>query len=194
MDALRDLLHHLRAEGRQIVRLAAGHRSLVDMDLLVDPCAAGVTDVCRQARPPCDRSTSEDISLHQEPGPMGDRTDRLARVEKRAYEGHGGLVSADLIRTRDAARGHKRVIVIGVHVLDRAVDRERASLLQTIDARDGARPVGHQLWRGAVLLDGFPRLRQRSCIGSSASDLVFVGGETSQRFTSQVPGMCREWP
>src|SRR3954453_23121716 len=37
-----ELLDHLLAERRQVVGLAAGHQSVVDVHLLVDPCAAGV--------------------------------------------------------------------------------------------------------------------------------------------------------
>src|SRR5687768_13640752 len=40
--ALGDLLDHLVAEGREVVRLAAGHQAVVDVHLLVDPVGTGV--------------------------------------------------------------------------------------------------------------------------------------------------------
>ena len=44
---LGELLDHRRVERRDVIGLAAGHKSLVDDDLLVDPVTAGVrTSVC----------------------------------------------------------------------------------------------------------------------------------------------------
>ncbi len=47
---LRELLDDLRAEGGQVIGVAARHETLVDDDLLVDPVAAGVADVASEAR------------------------------------------------------------------------------------------------------------------------------------------------
>src|SRR3954454_9669003 len=51
VNALRELLHALRAEGIVVFRLAARHEPRVDVHFLVDPFAAGVADVRLQAWP-----------------------------------------------------------------------------------------------------------------------------------------------
>src|SRR3954469_17971218 len=51
VPALADLFDELGAEGREVVRLAARHETVVDVRLLVDPSAARVADVGLQARP-----------------------------------------------------------------------------------------------------------------------------------------------
>src|SRR5215216_1618182 len=51
VPALADLFDELVAEGRQVVGPAARDESLVHVDLLVDPVAAGVADVSPEAGP-----------------------------------------------------------------------------------------------------------------------------------------------
>ena len=59
VDALSELLDHLRVERAEIRRFAARDEPAIDMDLCVDPCAAGVPDVSLQARPRRERPGRE---------------------------------------------------------------------------------------------------------------------------------------
>src|SRR3954471_8140876 len=56
VPALAELLDRLRAEAGDVVGLAARDEALVDVDLLVDPGAAGVADVGLERRPRRDRA------------------------------------------------------------------------------------------------------------------------------------------
>src|SRR3954465_10418303 len=90
--ALGDLLDDLRAEGGQIVRLARARQALVDVDLLVDPRAAGVLDVGLQRRPGGDRAAAQHVGLDQGPRAVADHADRLGLLEEGAHEAHRVLV------------------------------------------------------------------------------------------------------
>src|SRR3954447_25841489 len=73
--ALAELLDRLRAEGGDVVGLAARDETLVDVDLLVDPGAPGVADVGRKRRPRRDRPALHDARLDEDPRPVADRRD-----------------------------------------------------------------------------------------------------------------------
>src|SRR5438045_8898802 len=82
MHPLTDLLDDLRAEGVEIVRLAAGHQPRVDVNLLVDPVAAGVADVRLEARPGRERPPLDDAGLDESPGAVADCGHRLPGLEE----------------------------------------------------------------------------------------------------------------
>src|SRR5215218_11312261 len=63
VPALADLFDELVAEGREVVRLAARHETVVDVHLLVDPVASRVADVGLQARPGRERAVADDVGL-----------------------------------------------------------------------------------------------------------------------------------
>src|SRR3954447_24488204 len=89
VPALAELLDRLRAEGGDVVGLAAGHEALVHVDLLVDPRAAGVAHVGLQRRPRRDRAALDDAGLDQDPRAVADRGDRLVRLRERRGEPYG---------------------------------------------------------------------------------------------------------
>src|SRR5215210_2845850 len=82
VPALAELLDRLRAEGGDVVGLAARHEALVDVDLLVDPRAAGVADVGPQRGERGDRPALDDARLDQHPRAVADRGDRLAGLRE----------------------------------------------------------------------------------------------------------------
>src|SRR4051794_25700986 len=86
VPALGQLLEHLRAEGGEVVRLAARREPGVDVDLLVDPGRAGVPQVRPEARPRRDRAPAHDVRLDEGPRPVADRRDRLALLDEGAGE------------------------------------------------------------------------------------------------------------
>src|SRR3954469_22316081 len=68
--ALAELLDDLVAEGLEVVRGAARDEPLVDVDLLVDPLAAGVLDVRPQAGERGQRASAHGVGLDQRPRRM----------------------------------------------------------------------------------------------------------------------------
>ena len=111
--ALAELLDRLRAEGRDVVGLAAGDQALVDVDLLVDPGAAGVADVGLQrgneviVRP---LTMPASTSTH---GAWQIAAIGLRGFAKSAREAHRVLVRAQEVAVRDAARDQQAVVVVG---------------------------------------------------------------------------------
>src|SRR5260370_15651701 len=87
--ALCKLLDGRLAERVEVVGLAARDEALLDNDLLVDPCAAGVADVGAQARPRRHRPAPDHVSLDEHPWSMADRGHGFAGIEERPPERHG---------------------------------------------------------------------------------------------------------
>src|SRR5258706_8693952 len=65
VDGVGKELDELRAKGRQIVRLSARQELLIELYLLVHPCAPGVLDVSLQTRPRRDRPSADRVSFDQ---------------------------------------------------------------------------------------------------------------------------------
>src|SRR5205085_5813805 len=91
---LAELLQHLLVERRDVVGLAARDDAVVDDDLLVDPVAAGVPDVCLQCRPRRERPPPGGAGLDEHPRPVADHGERLLRLDEVADEADGILVAA----------------------------------------------------------------------------------------------------
>ena len=84
---------------------------------------------------------------------MADRPDRLAGVDERLDESHRPLVRPQLVRVGHAARQHERVVIVGVGLVDRTVDRVGAALVHVLHGLDLPGLDGHQVHLGAGLLD-----------------------------------------
>ena len=125
VTALDELLDDLRAEGRQVVGLAARDEPVVDDDFLVDPRRAGIPQVGLQARPRRDLPASRDVCLDEYPGPVADDPDRLVLLEEVAYEADGVGIGAEVVGVGDTARDHEAVVVRRIRVGDGEVGRRR---------------------------------------------------------------------
>ena len=128
MHPLRELLDELGAEGRQIVRFAAGDEAVVDDDLLVDPLAAGVADVGLQRRPGRDPPAAHHVGLDQRPGTVADDPDRLAGCREVGDETDGARIDAQLVGIGDATGQDETVEIVDAGLVERPVDGERELL------------------------------------------------------------------
>src|SRR4051812_8030288 len=175
--ALAELLDRLRAEGRDVVGLAAGDEALVHVDLLVDPGAARVAHVGLQRRPRRDRAALDDAGLDQDPGPVADRGDRLVRRGERGREPDGVLVGAQEVAVGHAAGDQQAVVVVGADVRDLAVDLELLGVVQVVEALDLALFEADELGRRAGLLErlaGLDELHLLDAVGGEDRDLLAV--------------------
>src|ERR1700704_5435513 len=66
VDGVGEELNELLAKSGQIVRLSARQELLVELHLLVYPRATRVLDVRLQARPGCDRPSSNGVGFNQQ--------------------------------------------------------------------------------------------------------------------------------
>src|SRR4051812_19646089 len=175
--ALAELLDRLRAEGGDVVGLAARHEALVDVDLLVDPGAAGVADVGRKRRPRPDRAAPHDARLDEDPRPVADRRDRLVGLGEGGRELDGVLVGPQEVAVRDAARDEQAVVVVDAHVGDRLVDRELVAVVEVVEGLDLAGVEADELGARAGLLERLARLGQLDlldAVGGEDRDLLAV--------------------
>src|ERR671910_52088 len=111
MLALGDLLDELRAERRQVVRIAARDETLVGNDLFIHPLTARVTDVRLQARVGSQCPTPHHVRLYQRPGAVADHTYRLLLLEEPMHELYRLLVSAQVVRPYGTPRHDQGVVV-----------------------------------------------------------------------------------
>ena len=112
-----------------------------DLDLGVDPGAAGVADVGAQAGPRGQGPAADQVGLHQGPGTVADHRDGLAGAEHGLGELHSLGLGAELVRVGHAAGQHQGVVVGGVGVADDPVDGEGVRLVQVVVG------LGAGLWR-----------------------------------------------
>ena len=101
---------------------------------------------------------------------MADDADRLAALRELPDERDHVLVGAQLIRVRDAAREHERVVFVRLRLLDRPVDLERVSLVEVVPGLHLAVLDRDQLGLRTRLLDRLPRLGQLDLLDAFGCD------------------------
>ena len=87
---------------------------------------------------------------------MANHRDRLALLEEVTHERHSIRVRAHLVRIRDAARHDERVVLAGIDLVERAIDRERVSLVVMVRALDRARAKADELRLPTLTLHRVP--------------------------------------
>ncbi|CAN5796112.1 hypothetical protein BH24CHL6_BH24CHL6_06580 [soil metagenome] len=179
VPTLGDLLHHLAAEGVEVVRPAAGHQTMIDMNLFVDPLTAGIANVRLQAGIGSERAPTNDVSLHQQPGRVADCRHRLVLLEEPAREVDRVPVHAQKVGILDAARNDKAVVRVRSHVGYGAIDAERVALIHPVDPLDLTALDRDQLDLGAGLAGSLPRSLQFDLLDA-------VGGDESDLLASQL--------
>src|SRR5215212_8665649 len=169
--ALGELLDDLRAEGLEVVRVAARHESLVDHNLLVDDLGAGVAQVGADARVRSDLAPAGHVRLDEDPRAVADRPHRLAGLKEVLDEADGVLVDAQVVRVDRPSREDEALVVVDRGVADLAVDRDRVALVDVGVHRLDLAGVGRkELGLGARLLHGLARLVELDVLDA-------VGGE-----------------
>src|SRR3954451_20674097 len=177
VPALAELLDRLRAEGGDVVGLAARDETLVDVELLVDPGAPRVAAFGRKRRPRRDRPALHDARLDEDPRPVADRRDRLLGLREGGREVHGVLVGAQKVAVRDAAGNQQAVVVVRAGVRDLLVDRQLVAVVEVVEGLDLAGVEAEELGARAGLLERLARLGQLDlldAVGGEDRDLLAV--------------------
>ena len=124
MLPLGDLLDHLAIKRREIIRLAAGHQSVIDHDFTIDPFRAGVFQVGLNRLVAGHLAPFDDAGVDQRPWAMANRGDGLAGVEECADEVERLRVAAKLVRIHHAAGQNQRIEVVRICLGEREIDGE----------------------------------------------------------------------
>src|SRR5690606_1646371 len=122
VDAFGQFLEHLRAELRDVVRLAAGDQALVDHYGFVTPLCARVLQVDAYAGPGGERTSRNHLGRNEQLRPVTDGEDRLAGVEEGTREAECAFVITQLVGSHHAARYQQGVELAGIGVVQALVD------------------------------------------------------------------------
>ena len=138
--------------------------------------AAGVADVGLQRRPRGDRAALDDVGLDEHPRRVADRRRPACPAsKKRGRSATASVVGAQEVGVGDAAGQQQPVVVVGVGVGDRLVDRERVALVEVVEGLDLARLERQQLDRRARR----PRRALRGSVSSTCSTPSVARGSRS---------------
>src|SRR5690606_16957121 len=160
VPTFRELLHHLSVERRDIVRFTAGHQPLIHDYLFIDPLGARVAQVGLDRRERSDPPALQHIGIHEHPGTVADRRNRLAFVEEGAHELNGLAIHPQLIGVHHAPGQQQRVEVAGICGVDVEVDREFLPPVRPVPCLHGTLSRGDDLDLRPRLPERFHRLGQ----------------------------------
>src|SRR3954454_22125125 len=175
--ALAELLDRLRAEGGDVVGLAARDEAVVNVDLLVDPRAAGVADIGLQRGERGDRAPLDDAGLDEDPWRVADRGDRLVRLREVGGELDRALVGTQEVAVRNAAGDQQAVVVVGADIVERLVDRELVGVVEVVEALDLAALEADEVSLRTGVLERLARLDELDlldAVGCEDRDLLAV--------------------
>src|SRR5205823_12399381 len=119
------LLNHLAVESRDIRRLPAGHETVIDHHLLIDPFGIGVFQIGLDGAVGGQSSSLNDARVDECPWAMANRGDWLALIKEGANELHGLWIGAKFVRAHDAARQEQRIKLARIGLIERDIDRKR---------------------------------------------------------------------
>lgn len=149
MSSFGELFDELGAEGREIVRIAAGDEPFVDDHFLIGPAPPGILDVGLQGWIGSQFAIRDHVCFHQKPWPVADRAHGLLLLEEGADESHGVIVGTQLVRAYRSAGNDEAIEVVRADVSHRPIDLIAATRIEVaivrlrltgLKADDGDRP------------------------------------------------------